>query len=198
MPSRYPSYAYVEPMATGVIDAEIEDLINDMMSQTPGLTLRDGGPLDPLCRALNVDLEYSGPPHEILLDVPLDRKACIWLPRKSKPRQDRFIAAMGVGHWLMHVPTTREAHPRCGIQALHRPANRAAQKEAMRFARMLLMPREEFCSLWYEGRANLVADTLNVPTQVVYERAAMLDIPMEGPGGHKYEWTPRTDTPTSP
>ena len=98
----------------------------------------------------------------------------------------------------MHVTTTREAHPRCGIQALHRPANRAAQKEAMRFARMLLMPREEFCSLWYEGRANLVADTLNVPTQVVYERAAMLDIPMEGSGGHKYEWTPRTDTPTGP
>lgn len=179
MPSRYPDYPYVEPQAAGVSNAEIEAVIDDMMSQTPGLTLRDGGPLDPLCRALNVDIEYSGPPHEILLDVPCHRKAVIYLPRKGKPRQDRFIAAMGVGHWILQIPATREAHPDCGIQALHYPADRGAQREAMRFARILLMPREEFSSLWYEGRAHLVADTLNVPTQVVYERAAMLDIPME-------------------
>lgn len=190
MPPRYPPYPYVEPLATGVSDDEIEAVIADMMSQTPGLTLRDGGPLDPLCRALNVDLEYSGPPYEILLDVPLHRKACIYLPKKGKPRQDRFIAAMGVGHWILHVPQTRELRPGCGIQALHKPASRDAQREAMRFARVLLMPREEFISLWYEGRANLVADTLNVPTQVVYERATMLDIPMDSEGS-KYTWADR-------
>ncbi|SMX47176.1 ImmA/IrrE family metallo-endopeptidase [Maliponia aquimaris] len=191
MPTRYPSYPYVEPQAAGVTDEEIDQVIADMMSQTPGLTLRDGGPLDPLCRALNVDLEYSGPPHDVLLDVPLHRKACIYLPKKGKPRQDRFIAAMGVGHWILQVPLTREAHPGCGIQALHKPASRDALREAVRFARILLMPRQEFMALWYEGRANLVADTLNVPTQVVYERATMLDIPTEDTEGSKYHWAER-------
>ncbi|MBV7396214.1 ImmA/IrrE family metallo-endopeptidase [Mameliella sediminis] len=196
MPPRYPSYPYVEPLATGVSDVEIEDVINDMIAQSPGLSLPHGESLDPICRALNVDLEYSGPPHEILLDVPLNRKACIWLPKRGKPRQDRFMAAMGVGHWILHVPSTREAHPRCGIQALHQPASRAAQREAVRFARILLMPRDEFCSLWYEGRANLVADTLNVPTQVVYERATMLDLPVEDTGGNKFEWKERGQVST--
>lgn len=195
MPPKYPCYAYVEPQATGVSDAEIEEIIDDMISQSPGVTLPHGEPMDPICRALNVDLEYSGPPHEILLDVPLDRKACIWLPKKGKPRQDRFMAAMGVGHWILHVPTTREACPGCGIQALHLPADRTAQKEAMRFARILLMPREAFCSLWYEGRANLVADTLNVPTQVVYERATMLDIPTDDRQGNAFEWKTRGHVP---
>jgi hypothetical protein len=191
MPPKYPNYPYVEPVATGVNDDEIEETIVDMMSQNPGLTLRDGGPLDPLCRALNVDIEYSGPPHQILLDVPLGRKAVIYLPKKGKPRQDRFVAAMGVGHWILQIPTTREANPGCGIQALHLPMDRTALKEARRFACALLMPPEEFCSLWYEGRANLVADTLNVPTQVVYERAATLDLPADHGEGHKYEWKER-------
>jgi len=191
MPPRYPCYPYVEPLACKVSDEEIEETITDMMSQNPGLTLRDGGPLDPLCRALNVDIEYSGPPHEILLDVPRERKAVIYLPKKGKPRQDRFVAAMGVGHWIMHVPITREANPGCGIQALHMPADRAALKEARRFACALLMPMQEFSNLWYEGRANLVADTLNVPTQVVYERAALLDLPEDNGQGDKYVWKER-------
>ncbi|WP_323770529.1 ImmA/IrrE family metallo-endopeptidase [Antarctobacter sp.] len=191
MPPKYPSYAYVEPQATGASDAEIEEIIDDLVAQSPGMKLPHGDPMDPICRAMNVDLEYSSPPHEILLDVPVERKACIWLPKKGKPRQDRFMAAMGVGHWILHVPVTREAFPGCGIQALLRPTDRAAQAEAVRFARILLMPREEFCSLWYEGRANLVADTLNVPTQVVYERAAMLDIPTDDGQGNKFEWKSR-------
>lgn len=191
MPPRYPSYPYVEPLATGASDEEIEDTIFDMMSQNPGVTVKDGGPLDPLCRALVVDIEYSGPPHEILLDVPLDRKAVIYLPKKGKPRQDRFMAAMGVGHWILHVPVTREAHPGCGIQALHSPTKRDALREARRFACALLMPREEFLTLWYEGHAKLVADTLNVPTQMVYDRATVLDLPNDDAAGDKYEWKQR-------
>lgn len=195
MPPRYPSYPYVEPQAIGVTDAEIEETIADMVSQTPGMTLPYGDPLDPICRALNVDIEYSGPPHEILLDVPLGRKACIWLPRKGKPRQDRFMAAVGIGHWILHVPVTREAHPGSGVQAIHVPTDRGARQEAIRFARILLMPKETFVSLWYEGRANLVADTLNVPTQVVYERATMLDIPTDDGQGDVYKWKSRAQVP---
>ena len=194
MPPKYPNYPYVEPLAAKVTDDDIEETIVDMMSQNPGVTVRDGGPLDPLCRALNVDVEYSGPPHQILLDVPLDRKAVIWLPKKGKPRQDRFVAAIGVGLWILHVPLTREAHPGHGIQALHLPTDRAALREARRFACALLMPKDEFCNLWYEGRANLVADTLNVPTQVVYERAATLDLPADDGEGDKYQWKERAHT----
>ncbi|MGP6088128.1 ImmA/IrrE family metallo-endopeptidase [Antarctobacter jejuensis] len=193
MPPRYPSYPYVEPLACGQSDAEIDDTIADMISQTPGLTVKDGGPPDVLCRALNVDIEYSGPPHEILLDVPLDRKAVIYLPKRGKPRQDRFMAAMGIGHWILHVPPTREAHPGCGIQVLHAPTDRGAMREARRFARALLMPKEEFCTLWYEGHAVLVAETLNVPTQQVYERASTLDLPPENGAGDRYEWAERAE-----
>ena len=174
MPRAYPDYPYVDPLPADVTDADMQRAIDDMLSQNPSLSLRDGAPLDSLCRALNVDVEYSGTPNEILLDVPLDRKAVIWLPRNGKPRQDRMALATGIGHWILHVPLTRDVHPKAGIQALYAPRNPRAMAEAMRFAHLLLMPADAFISLWYEGRASLVADTLNVPTQAVYDRAKAL------------------------
>ena len=47
-------------------------------------------------------------------------------------------------------------------------------------------------TLWYEGRGPAVAEGLNVPTQIVYERAKVLDISAtESSGGDKYEWKER-------
>jgi len=176
MPKPYPSYPYVEPLPSDVTDAEIEREIEDMLSQNPGISVRDGGPLDRLCQALNVDVEYSAPPNDILMDVPLDGRAVFWLPRNGKPRQDRMALATGIGHWILHVPLTRDVHPRSGIQALYAPTNPRPQREAERFAFLLLMPKEAFTSLWYEGRAAHVADVLNVPTQAVYDRAKWLEL----------------------
>ena len=191
MPRRYPAYPYVEPIAAGLSQAEIDEIIADLLSQNPGVCLRDG-PLDGLCRALNVDIEYSLPPHEMILDVPLERSAVIWLAKNGRPKHDRIAAAIGVGHWILHVPGTREQHPGCGIQALHKPSDRAAQDEARRFAYSLLMPEEMFKNLWYEGRAQLVADSCNVPTQIVYERASLLDLSVEHHDeGSKFEWKER-------
>ncbi len=192
MPRRYPSYPYVEPVAAGLSQDEIDDTVADLMSQNPRIDLREGGPLDPLARALNVDIEYSAPPHEMMLDVPLDRRAVIWLHKDGRPKHDRIAAGMGIGHWILHVPPTRAAHPGCGIQALHRPSDPAAQQEALRFAYTLLMPAEAFKTLWYEGRVQAVADGMNVPTQAVYERATMLDLhTVENRGGDRYEWKER-------
>lgn len=190
MPARYPSYPYVEPVAVKPSQEEIDAIVSDLLANNPGVCLREG-PLDGLCRALNVDIEYSTPPHEMMLDVPLNKRAVIWLPRNGRPKHDRIAAAIGIGHWIMHVPTTREKHPGCGIQALHHPTDLAAQKEARRFAYALLMPEEDFKTIWYEGRASAVADELNVPTQVVYERASMLDLSEQEPSGDKYEWKER-------
>jgi Zn-dependent peptidase ImmA (M78 family) len=160
-------------------DEEIHEVVRDLMSQNPTLTLRDGGPLDPLCRALNVDLEYSDVPNEILLEVPVDKKAVIWLGKNGKPRHDRLAVAIGVGHWILHVPGSIENHPGCGMQALYAPTEKEAQNEAQRFALALLMPQESFKSLWYEGKAQLVAETLNVPTLSVYDRAKMLRLDVD-------------------
>ncbi|WP_425071889.1 ImmA/IrrE family metallo-endopeptidase [Sagittula sp. S175] len=190
MPARYPSYPYVEPVAAKVTQDEIDSTIADLLANNPGVCLRQG-PLDGLCRALNVDIEYSTPPHEMMLDVPLEKRAVIWLPKNGRPKHDRIAAAIGIGHWIMHVPVTREKHPGCGIQALHRPTDMAAQKEARRFAYALLLPADDFKNLWYEGRGGAVADVLNVPTQVVYERASMLDLTQPDGGGDKYEWKER-------
>ncbi len=192
MPSRYPSYPYVEPVAAKVSQEEIDEIIIDLMSQNPQLTLKEGGPLDPLARALNVDIEYSSPPHEMMLDVPLDKRAVIWLPKNGRMKHDRVAAAIGIGHWILHVPLTREVHPGCGVQALHKPRDLTAQDEARRFAYALLMPGDVFRGLWYEGRVQAVAEGLNVPTQIVYERAAILDLPTENvEDGSKYQWRER-------
>ncbi|WP_212537390.1 ImmA/IrrE family metallo-endopeptidase [Thetidibacter halocola] len=179
MPKAYPAYPYVEPVAVDPSEDEIERLIRDMLSQSPAISLRDGGTLDPLCRALNVDVEYAAPPNEILLDVPLDGRAVIWLPRNGRPRHDRLMLAMGLGHWMLHVPNTRQLHPKAGVQALYKPASPRAMTEARRFAYQLLMPQSAFISLWYEGRAMLTAETLNVPTQAVYDRAKDLMLTAE-------------------
>lgn len=176
MPRAYPDYPYVEPVAAGLSQTEIVQVVDDMLSQNPTISLKDGGPLDKLCRALNVDVEYSDSPNEILLDVPLDRHAVIWLPKRGKTRQDRMTLATGIGHWLLHVAITRETHPRNGIQALYSPKDTKALREARLFAFALLMPEETFTTLWYEGRAQLTAETLNVPTQAVYDRAKWLDL----------------------
>jgi len=192
MPRRYPPYPYVEPIAAHLSQEEIDEVIADLLSQNPQITLKEGGPLDPLARALNVDIEYSSPPHEMMLDVPLDKRAVIWLPRDGRTKHDRVAAAIGIGHWILHVPITREAHPGCGIQALHKPTDRTSQDEARRFAYALLMPEEEFCGYWYEGRAQAVAEGMNVPTQIVYERAAILDLPPEtDEEGSKFVWRER-------
>jgi hypothetical protein len=192
MPCRYPSYPYVEPIVAGLSQAEIDEVIADLLSQNPHISVKGGGPLDPLARALNVDIEYSPPPHEIMLDVPLERRSVIWLPRNGRPKQDRVATAIGIGHWILQVPITREAHPGCGVQALHTPTDRAAQDEARRFACSLLMPEDVFRGFWYEGRAQAVADGLNVPVQTVYERAATLDLALgEDETGHKIVWKER-------
>ncbi len=171
MPRKNPPYPTVEPSACNLTDEQIASHIEDLQSQSPGVNFTDGGSPDVLCRALNVDIEYSGLPNDILLDVAIDKRPVIWLPRRSKSRQDRMMVAVALGFWIIHVPLTREAHPNCGIQALYDPADASALKEALRFGQTLLMPEDMFKSLWYEGRAQLVADTLNVPTQSVYDRA---------------------------
>lgn len=175
MPRAYPNYPYTEPETPGYTDGEIHSIIDDLLAQNPQMSLNDGGPLDSLCRALNVDVEYSDKPNEILLDVPLDRRAVIWLPKNGKPRHDRLATACGIGHWLLHVPHTRDAQPGKGIQALYAGKDDIVQ-EARRFAFALLMPADKFRSLWYEGRAQLCAETLNVPTQAVYDRAKWLTL----------------------
>lgn len=176
MPRKYPSYPYIEPMVCGKSDEEIEAIVRKLLAQNPDLSVQDGGPMDALCRALEVDVEYSDVPNEILLDVPLDRNAVIFLPKNSKTRHDRLATATGLGHWLLHVPPTRKARPDVGIQALYNPTDTKAFDEARRFAFALLMPMEAFKSLWYEGGGQLTAETLNVPTQSVYDRAKILDL----------------------
>jgi hypothetical protein len=197
MPRRYPHYAYVETMPANLSEEEIEETVDDLVSQTPGVTVMDGAPLDRVCRALAVDLEYSPPPYDLVLDVPLDRTAVIWLPRRGKPRHDRYATAIAIGHWILHVPGTREAFPGCGVQALRQPTEPKALIEARHFAYSLLMPKDLFTNLWYEGKATLVAETLNVPTQVAYERAKLLDIHNEDDGeGGRYEWKQRPQIAT--
>ncbi|WP_136442915.1 ImmA/IrrE family metallo-endopeptidase [Pacificoceanicola onchidii] len=176
MPRAYPCYPYVEPIAADISGEEIAQMVDDMLSQTPGMSLRDGGPLDKLARALNVDVEYSERPNDVLLDVPLGRHPVIWLPHTGRTRQDRVTLATGLGHWLLHIPITRELHPGVGIQALYHPKDDTALLEARRFAQELLMPQETFKTLWFEGKAQNVAETLNVPTQAVYDRAKLLDL----------------------
>ncbi|MCT4556241.1 MAG: ImmA/IrrE family metallo-endopeptidase [Pelagimonas sp.] len=176
MPRAYPSYPFVEARSPGYTDDEIEQAVEDMLSQNPQISIQDGGPLDSICRALNVDVEYALSPSEILIEAPLDRRAVIWLPNHGKTRHDRLTLATGIGHWLLHVPFTREAKPSHGIQALARPSDPAPLEEARRFGRALLMPIDLFTALWFEGRAQLVAETLNVPTQSVYDRAKDLTL----------------------
>lgn len=176
MPRSYPNYPYFEPVASGKTDAQISGIVDKLREQNPTLVMNDGGSLDRLCRAMDVDVEYSKKPCEILLDVPRDRTAVIYLEMNSKMRQDRLATATGIGYWLLHVPPTRKAHPDCGIQALYGSTGTAAYREALTFAYALLMPSDAFKSLWYEGGGALVAETLNVPTQSVYNRAKTLDL----------------------
>ncbi|PYG34538.1 ImmA/IrrE family metallo-endopeptidase [Pelagimonas varians] len=176
MPRKYPTYPYIEPVTCGKSDEEIALIVRKLTAQNPELSMQDGGPLDSLCRALEVDVEYSDQPNEVLLDVPLARNAVIYLAKDAKTRHDRLATATGLGHWLLHVPPTRKAHPDFGIQALYAPTNPDAFQEARRFAFALLMPIEAFKSLWYEGGGQLTAETLNVPTQSVYDRAKTLEL----------------------
>ncbi|CUH75366.1 ImmA/IrrE family metallo-endopeptidase [Tropicibacter naphthalenivorans] len=197
MPRAYPSYPYVEPESPGLTDEDIENVIKDFLSQNPTLSPIYGGPLDGVCRALNVDVEYSDKPNEILLEVPLDRKAVIWLPKNGKPRHDRLATGIGIGHWLLHVLYTRDLHPDHGVQALYQPSNPAVQQEARRFAFALLMPKDKFTQLWYEGRAQLCAETLNVPTQAVYDRAKWLDLSAPPPPEDDMPPPPEVEQPTT-
>ncbi|WP_299928202.1 ImmA/IrrE family metallo-endopeptidase [uncultured Pelagimonas sp.] len=176
MPRKYPNYPYIEPLTCGKTDDQILAIVDKLLVQNPQLSLQDGGPLDSLCRALEVDVEYSDLPNDILLDVPADRNAVIFLAKNSKTRHDRLATATGLGHWLLHVPPTRKAHPDVGIQALYDPTDPEAFNEARRFAFALLMPEAAFKSLWYEGGGQLTAETLNVPTQSVYDRAKTLEL----------------------
>ncbi|WP_375259096.1 ImmA/IrrE family metallo-endopeptidase [Citreimonas sp.] len=195
MPAKYPSYPYAEVIACDFDDAQIADTVDDLLSQNKAVNVSDGKPLDGLCRALNVDLEYSPPPYDLVLDVPLDRKAVIWLPRDGKLRHDRMATAIAIGHWILHVPVTREAFPRHGVQAVRRPSDPKALIEARHFAFALLMPEPQFRNLWYEGKASLVAEALCVPTQAAYERAKLLDLHADE-SGHKFEWKERPQIAT--
>ncbi|KUF12679.1 ImmA/IrrE family metallo-endopeptidase [Pseudoponticoccus marisrubri] len=189
MPRKYPDYPYVEMVAAGLPAAQIDAAAMALRRRFPEIALDRGDPLDPLCRALGVDLDYAGPPHEIVLDVPAEGRPVLYLPRLGRTRQDRVDAAMGIGHWILHVPPTRLAHPGAGMQALVEPTDPALLDEARRFALALLMPEPVFWELWYEGRAGAVAETLNVPTQFAYERAATLDVGHHDPDGAGPVWT---------
>lgn len=174
MPKKYPDYPYREPEPAGHSDPQIIAIIDDLMTQNPWAQVLDGGPLDALCRALTIDLEYSGAPNEVLMDVPRGGRPVIWLDRNSKTRYDRFTVAIALGHWVMHVLPLREPKPDYGIQALYSPSRPEARQEATQFAFDLLLPSAEFQDLWHSGRAQLVSDRFNLPTKLVYDRAKML------------------------
>ena len=174
MPKKYPDYPYREPAPAGLTDPQIVAIIDDLMTQNPWAQALDGGPLDALCRALTIDLEYSGFPNEVLMDVPRYGKPVVWLDRNSKTRYDRFAVAIALGHWVMDVLPHRDPKPDYGIQALYDPSEPLARSEARKFAFELLMPSAQFQELWHAGRAQMVSDRYNLPTQLVYDRAKML------------------------
>lgn len=173
MPARRLSYPYVEPNATRQTRLEIE-VLADRHARKWGY--RDGKSLDEVCKAAGVDIEYSHHPNEVMLDVPLEKRAVIWLPRAGRKRDDRVIIATALGHWAIHVEETRKAKPGCGIQALYDPDTQEAREEATAFGLAFLMPAEEFVTSWSQGRSQAASDKFDVPTKITYLRARNLEL----------------------
>ena len=173
MPARRSPYPYVEPDATHQTPLEIE-VVADRFANDWGY--RDGKTLDEVCKIAGVDIEYSHHPNEIMLEVPLDDRPVIWLPRRGRKRDDRVIVATALGHWALHAEATRAAHPGCGVQALYEPDATEAYKEASSFGLAFLMPSKEFVIEWDQGRSQAASDRFDVPTKVAYLRANSLDL----------------------
>ena len=171
MPARHATYPYVEPIAVELPTDTIEATAEDFAER---YGYRSGHSLEDLCRAAGVDTEYSHHPNEILLDLPLEGRPVIWLPRDGRKREDRVAIATALGYWALHVPGTRNANPGCGVQALYDPTSTIAAQEAENFGLALLMPQTAFRAAWYEGRAQTAAALFDVPTKTVYLRAERL------------------------
>jgi len=173
MPARRPSYPYVEPNAVELTPLEIE-VLADRNAHDWGY--RSDKSLDEVCKAAGVDIEYSHHPNEIMLDVPLEGRTVIWLPRTGRKREDRVTIATALGHWSLHVGKTRSAHPDCGVQALYEPDDGEALKEANAYALAFLMPKDSFVDAWYEGRSQAASDRFDVPTKFAYKRAEIIEL----------------------
>ncbi|MEP2640426.1 ImmA/IrrE family metallo-endopeptidase [Roseobacter sp.] len=173
MPARRLSYPYVEPVAAHQTRLEIE-IVADRYAHEWGY--RDGKSLDEVCKIAGVDIEYSHRPNEIMLEISLEERPVIWLPRAGRKRDDRVIVSTALGHWAIHIEDTRKAHPGCGIQALYDPDSNEALEEARTFGMAFLMPTEEFVASWSEGRSQATSDRFDVPTKVAYLRAKNLNL----------------------
>lgn len=173
MPAKRLPYPFVEPDASHKSPLDIE-VLAERRAQEWGF--RSGKSLDEVCKVAGVDIEYSHRPNEIMLDVPLNVRPVIWLPRLGRKRDDRVIVATALGHWALHVDETRKAHPGCGIQALYEPESDKALEEAKIFGLAFLMPSDEFSSVWSKGRSQAVSDRFDVPTKVAYIRAKSLEL----------------------
>ncbi len=173
MPAKRPSYPYVEPETARLTRLDIEALAERYASEWG---YRDAKSLDEVCKAAGVDIEYSHYPNEIMLEVPLDERPVIWLPRKGRKRDDRIIVATALGHNALHVAETQKSHPGCGIQALYQPASAEAREQANMFGMALLMPKDEFAECWHSGRSQAASDRFDVPTKIAYLRAEKLDL----------------------
>ena len=111
-----------------------------------------------------------------MLELPLDARPIIWLPRTGRKRDDRVIIATALGHWALHVDETRKSNPGCGIQALYKPDSDLAREEADVFGLAFLMPADEFIACWSEGRSQAASNQFDVPTKIAYLRAKNLEL----------------------
>lgn len=173
MPARRPTHPYVQPVPGGQTRLDIE-ILADKSAHEWGY--RDGKSLDEVCTAAGVDIEYSHRPNEIMLEIPLNDRPIIWLPRPSRKRDDRVIVAIALGHWALHAEVTGQAHPGCGIQALYEPDAHHAREEANTFGMVFLMPTDEFIVAWEQGRSQTASDLFDVPTKIAYLRATNLNL----------------------
>ena len=173
MPAKRLPYPYVEPEATQKTRLEIE-VFAERLAHEWGY--RNGESFDAVCKTAGVDIEYSHPPNEIMLDIPLEKQPVIWLARRGRKRDDRVIIATALGHWALHVQETCEANPGCGVQALYQPEARDALDEAKAFGLAFLMPSEEFATYWSQGRSQTASDRFDVPTKIAYLRAQSLEL----------------------
>lgn len=173
MPAKHPPYPYVEPEKAGQARLDIEFLAERYAKEWG---CRDGHSMDAVCTAAGVDIEYSHPPNEIMLEVPLKKRPVIWLPRPGRKRDDRVIVATALGHWALHVNQTQKANPGCGVQALYKSPENQARDEAVAFGLTFLMPTDEFIASWELGRSQAASDRFDVPTETAYLRAKNLDL----------------------
>jgi Zn-dependent peptidase ImmA (M78 family) len=173
MPAKRLPYPYVEPRAAGIPRTQIEGLARQK-ARDWGFHI--GGPLDAVCKEAGVDIEYSRPPNEILLEVPLEKRPVIWLPHVARKKDDRVTVATALGHWALHVETARKENPGCGIQVLYKPESNDASDEAHVFGLVFLMPSQEFVEAWLQGRSQAAAERFDVPTKFAYLRAQSLEL----------------------